>query len=169
MQATSPMTRGGRRSSQSTVEEKRAEESSGGDEDVDDGETGMVLSRNNTEATSPRMRPEWATPTTNRGSNSVADTHLSAMDVDSLQPIADTSVTTATIEMPQGMSLPTPTPSRTPSSYFGDASSLMGFPFELPLPPATEAGEQFATVRTTEIQMAESTTFAPLSRAMSCK
>ncbi|CRG92453.1 hypothetical protein PISL3812_09513 [Talaromyces islandicus] len=169
MQAISPMTRDGRRSSHSAGEEKRVGEASGGDEDVDVRETGMILSSSSTEATSPRMRPEWTAPITSSGSNSVADSRLSAgsMDLDSLQPLAETVARTAIIEMSPGITLPTPTPSRTPSLYFGDAPSLLGFPFELPLPPSTEPGDQFPALRSTELQIGDSTNFAPPSRAMS--
>ncbi|KAJ5933629.1 hypothetical protein N7454_005958 [Penicillium verhagenii] len=167
MQAMSPMTRGGRRSSHTSGDAKRVDSTSGGDEDIEGRDTGMIFSSiNSTEATSPRMRPEWTTPVSSSGSNSVADSRLSAVSInfDSLQTQAETVAATAILQMPARISLPTP---RSSSSYYGDAPSLLGFPFELHPPPCTESVEQSPAVQSMEVQMGKSTKSSPLSHAMS--
>lgn len=91
----------------------------------------------------------------NSGSNSLSTT---SMNLDPMQLLTE-----ETIEMPPGTSLPT---SGTDSSaYCENVPSVKALPFELPLPLSTETGGHLPSDLLTEMQMVDSTTFAPPSQA----
>lgn len=130
-------------------------------EDPDRCETGNI---SRTRDTSP-MRLDWTAPVNRSSSNSVSNTRQPSVSAeqDPLRPLPDPCIAMMPITP-----MPNTSPSKSPSFYSGELSSLLSFPFGPSPPHSSEAGDHFPIEQPSEMQINENGSIA-LSHASSGK
>ncbi|KAJ5700798.1 hypothetical protein N7536_003811 [Penicillium majusculum] len=128
-------------------------------EDPDRCETGNI---SRTRDTSP-MRLDWTAPVNRSSSNSVSNTRQPSVSAeqDPLRPLPDPCIAMMPITP-----MPNTSPSKSPSFYSGELSSLLSFPFGPSPPHSSEAGDHFPIEQPSEMQINENGSIA-LSHASS--